>query len=294
MKNTFKKFAAALAVSAATSTAAMANDDNRFHVSPADFAQMVKDIGCNPIPTRLRWVWGVPREEQPYTDAERDKSSFKAWHCEQYNSVNESSDIATLLQDAPQAAILALRAVSDDQVTERNSVARATAIEMARYTVDYAFEGRLGNHRDMPRFYRELNALLDKIPTEPVSFDQYREAHPEMRYQSYKMQREAKANYDTMETVHQRAYDIRLELDRRNFHASIVQAAQAVVMASSVGNPYLGLPNERDWAALFGTYDAMESAVIYRRDKHSREGRQETDQIVTDKAREFLVPTLTK
>ena len=193
--------------------------------------------------------------------------------------------------------INALRAVPEEQEAERNLIARQTAIEIARHALDHAFKDRLNRHAALPGYYNELKSLLDDIPTgfnsQHYMWRQWRENRtwpiPDFE--------QASRNYDRMDKIHQRAYDIRLELERRGFKRSYVEGAMAVVMASAVGDPgNFGNPpgisrDERDWIALEGTFDALRGVYYARADYIDHDAaRENISQITSSALNQGLTP----
>lgn len=236
-------------------------------------AKMI-EIGCDPLPERYPFEYGKSWEEQTIPMPEQRARSQLVWYCEKNQEIQQrleaGASLRALIAEDPEQAILALRAVPEDQTEQRNRMARATAIEMARYTLDFAFADRLGNHPDLPRYYNELKSLVEQITPEQDG-----------------------GSYADLERIHQRAYEIRLELDQRDFYPSFVYAAQAVAMAAAVGEPAYrsAAPNvaERDWAALEGAYTAMNYAIASRFDYGQRE---EARVLRQEKSRQFLTQGL--
>lgn len=267
-KTTLAGLALAFSTFAALPALSAENDNQGFYVTGDLYNEAMRNTGCDPMPERYPWEWGVAREDQPYSDAERGARSSFVWYCKQ-NAVlfddligAEETSIAELLASNPKKAVFGLRFVPENMRAERNEMARETAIEMARYALDFAFEGRLGAHRDMPYFYRELSGALNDIEA-------------------------ANGDVRKLDAAHKRAYNVRINLEKRGFYYSYVQAAQAVAMAGNVGVPSEGEYSRDDvaWLALRDAYEAMESTILHRKNYDERHVARA---MAADKTRELL------
>ena len=178
-------------------------------------------------------------------------------YCEQNKALigrmDEGDTDISVLAHSGEAAILAMRAVPAGQESERNRIAQAAAIDIARAAVDFAFAAKADKNPELAKIQKDLQSILSRAP---------------------------QAGQDERAEIHRQAYELRLSLEKRNFKYHYVQAAQAVAMAVSVGEPgILGEPpgvstNQQAWVSLNRAAYAYMGTILYEAVRHPEPGRR--------------------
>lgn len=204
------------AISTLTAAPAFANDDQAFYTNPELIQQRMTEIGCEPMPEKFEFERGKSWEEQTIPMPQQWTRSALVRYCEDNHKllaeISGDTPIGDILEQSLTQGVYALRALPENQREHADELFREIAGNLARAALDMAFENNLHKHRALPGYYRELSNILDQI-------------------------QEVGNNLRALDPLHQRAYDINMEMQRRGFKNEYVYAANAVALSAAVGTP---------------------------------------------------------
>ncbi len=237
MKRASNLTALTAALSLSIPFTAAAQTTRPLQTSKTLLTQEMERVGCVPPPEDIYFKPGIT-QDQGIT------RNFLIDYCGQTmrlaNSlVNEFTDISRL---NAYEAVLALRAVPVEQKDERDRMAKAAAIDLARAAVDYAFSSQaVVKDPLLAQSYKNLSRSLDRLP---------------------------QASAAERAQIGRDAYQLRLTLERKGYKYHYNQAAYAVTMAANASD--LGHTNltaasatDKEWLSLYGAAAALDSTYIY-------------------------------
>lgn len=246
------------AISTAIAAPAFANDDQAFYTNPELIAESMARTGCEPMPEKFEFERGKSWEDQTIPMPQQWTRSALVRYCKQnhelLSEINGDTLIGDILEQDVEQGILALRSLPEHQRDQADELFRDMAANMAREALDSAFKDNLHKHRDLPGYYNELSDILDQI-------------------------QEVGNDLLALDPLHQRAYDINMELQNRGFRSDYWLGAHAVAMAATVGSPPdlmldPEIPSENAaWVALNETYAQLTYVIWDREEFESHYGR---------------------
>lgn len=262
------------ALSTAIAAPALANNDQVFYTNPELITETMARTGCEPMPEKFEFERGKSWEEQTIPMPQQWTRSALVWYCKQnhelLSEIEGDTPIGEILEQSLTQGVHALRALPEDQRERADELFREIAGELARAALDMAFEDNLHKHRALPGYYRELSDILDQI-------------------------QETGNNLRALDPLHQRAYDINMEMQRRGFKNEYVYAANAVALAGAVGTPPdlmldPEIPSENAaWVALNETR-MMAYSVFMRLSENGYKNQPyyKAQEYIADEVREFF------
>ena len=181
-------------------------------------------------------LWRTPNDRLAFNDYCRAGEHFL-----EYVTAEEDISILSLAKEKPFYAVLLMRTVPDSQLSYRNKISKAIAVDISQAAIDYSVEKANGNPLvvDILTELQELNdGILD-------------------------------ATQEELKKINERAYGIRMELERRDFKYAYVYTAIAVFGASTyrATSGLFDLPAvknaEVSWAALYNAASGLRGMYIY-------------------------------